>query len=177
MIIGSKIRLSVPRTVNDLPLHHPHVRHFQRLFSSNRARVSGRYIMQQRCALQGNQPSMTHMTLADGQDSIRRLLDLTYRRQVEAFQALMTDDAWEKLSAELLPSERQQLETIVLDMQFLRYLPTGTSSGKAADLAWSEYNNAEAFGSMQSRPPSISELREMQDTQLAVRQMPSDLKR
>ena len=40
--------------------------------------------------------------------------------QVEAFQTLMTDEAWGKLSEELMPDERLQLETITRDMQYLR---------------------------------------------------------
>lgn len=98
----------------------------------------------------------------------------------------MTDEAWGKLSEELMPDERQQLETITRDMQYLKYLPPSKAAGEVEEedlsnsAAWGVGNKMAAVTQPMAtrvRPPSVSELRAMQDTQLAVRQMPRDLRR
>ena len=129
--------------------------------------------------------------LRDGAESIKRLLDRNYRSQVETFQRLMTDEAMEQLSAQLQPSEAEQLQTMLHDMDYLHCLPSAAWEGPAAETGRPGERSVSAgaggrttipgapgaSGRHRRQRPTASELREMHEAQLAVRQLPPDLLR
>ncbi len=118
-------------------------------------------------------------SISDGQESIKRLLDLTYRSQVETFQRLLTTEATlEQLQAELSPDELQQLQTIILDMEYLQYLPgTSTSSSMGVEVGQQDGMDSTAMRGRQPPAQQQQQRRDLQQARLAVQGLPPDLMR